>query len=338
MSERLGLRSAIWVLPAIALFACSSGEIPLGGAGGSAGSTSTGGGASGNGGAATSSGAGGHGAAPIEDAGSGGSAGAASDATSSMDAADAGLGAGDVSSVPSDARTEDGDAAKTPDGDAASLPARVLLYHFSTLTIDTVPAQLTFLKSKLAEWHFETDDSVDPSVFTDANLMRYGAVAMINTCFEPFGAGKPDRPQSEVLQRFVRRGGGLFGTHCAAVTFASANPPALYNQVFGGRCGGEFFDGRSDCRKTADHVATTALPATFVFNGNLDTDTFIAPDSTVLVRCKWSSGKEVAVSWYRTDGQGRVFYTNFAKIDADLKDATLGAGHIIPALQWVLGR
>src|SRR5258705_8750532 len=82
--------------------------------------------------------------------------------------------------------------------------------NFSTFTIDTVPAQLAFLKSKLAEWHFEADDSVDPAVFTDANLARYGAVAMVNTCFEPFGLGKPDRPQSEALQRFVQRGGGSF--------------------------------------------------------------------------------------------------------------------------------
>jgi len=40
----------------------------------------------------------------------------------------------------------------------------------------------------------------------------------------------------------------------------------------------------------------------------------------------------------RTEGLGRVFYTNFAKIQADLDDATLGAGHVVPGLAWVLGR
>jgi hypothetical protein len=64
------------------------------------------------------------------------------------------------------------------DADAAPLPARVLLYHFSTLVIDTVPAQLAFLKAKLAEWQFDTDDSVDPAAFTDASLARYRAGAM----------------------------------------------------------------------------------------------------------------------------------------------------------------
>jgi len=51
-----------------------------------------------------------------------------------------------------------------------------------------------------------------------------------------------------------------------------------------------------------------------------------------------TGGKDVAVSWYRTEDQGRVFFTNFAKVDADLKDPTLGAGHIVPGLAWVLKR
>jgi type 1 glutamine amidotransferase len=216
----------------------------------------------------------------------------------------------------------------------------VLLYHFSTLVIDTVPAQLTIYKSKLSSWGFESDDSIDPAQITDANLARYGAVAMINTCFEPFGAGKPDRPQSEVLQRFVQNGGGLFGTHCAAVTFQSAQPPVLYNQLIGGRGGNGFFDGTSACRKTADHATSALLPATFNFVGNLDNADYVAPDSTVLVRCLWGqpNGKDVAVSWYRTEGKGRVFYTNFAKVDADLKSATLGDNHVLAGLAWVLRR
>jgi len=238
--------------------------------------------------------------------------------------------------VPREAAAPIADAA----GDVAARPGRVLLYHFTTLDIPTVPAQLTILKSKLAEWGLQADDSVDPAAFTDASLARYAAVAMINTCFEPFGKGKPDRPQSEALQRFVQAGGGLFGTHCASVTFQSAQPPALYNVLLGGRGGNGFFDGASDCRKTAAHPSTAALPDTFKFMGNLDNTDYLAPDTTVLVRCKWSgpNGKDVAVSWFRTEGAGRVFYTNFAKIDADLKDATLGDKHILAGLAWVLRR
>jgi type 1 glutamine amidotransferase len=218
----------------------------------------------------------------------------------------------------------------------------VLLYHFSTLDIPSVPAQLTFFKNQLTAWHYDFDDSVDPTQLNDQNLERYAAVAMINTCFEPFGKGKPDRPQSEVLQRFLQRGGGLFGTHCASVTFQSATPPTLYNQLIGGRGGNGSFDGTSACRTLAPHPSTSALSAQFSFVGNLDNTDYLAPDTVVLVKCKWQTAqatdsKDVNVSWYRNEGAGRVFYTNFAKIDADLTNTALGP-HIVAGLGWVLGQ
>jgi type 1 glutamine amidotransferase len=71
----------------------------------------------------------------------------------------------------------------------------------------------------------------------------------------------------------------------------------------------------------------------------LDGTDFIADDSAVLVRCTWgdANGTEVAVSWVRNEGLGRVFFTNFAKVDSDLTDPTVGQQHIIVGLEWVLG-
>jgi hypothetical protein len=226
------------------------------------------------------------------------------------------------------------------DSNPPMLPKRVLLYHFSTIVIDTVPAQLTFLKNQLMTWGYEVEDSVNPDDISTANLARFGGVGMINTCFEPFGAGKPGDAQAAALKTFVENGGGLFGTHCAAVTFQSAEPPHPYNDLIGGRGGHGFFDGKSACRTTEQHVTTAMLPATFDFSGNLDNADYLAADTKVLVKCKWSGGdmKDTAVSWYRTPGKGRVFYTNFGKIDADLNDATLGAKHIVLGLGWTLGR
>jgi type 1 glutamine amidotransferase len=247
-----------------------------------------------------------------------------------------------TSSEPPDGAASDAaafpDAAEGNDAAAPNLPKRVLLYHFSTLDIPSVPAQLTFLESTLNGWQYQADESVDPSQISDDNLRQYAALAMINTCFEPFGMGKPDTPQSQVIQRFLQRGGGLFGTHCASVTFQSANPPVLYNQLLGGRGGNGFFEGMNACRVITQHPSTVQLGATFAFSGNLDNTDFLAPDTVVLVRCKWQTdnGNDVAVSWYRNEGLGRVFYTDFAKVDADLKDATLGAKHILPGLAWVL--
>jgi type 1 glutamine amidotransferase len=225
-------------------------------------------------------------------------------------------------------------------GGGPSRPARVLLYSFSTLDIESVPEQLDVLTDKLEEWQYEVERSEDPSVFTDENLERYAAVGMINTCFWPFGQNQQGLSQSEALQRFLEDAGGLFGTHCADVTFQGQSPPALYNQLIGGRASSQNFDGDSDCEKVADHPTTTELPATFVYSGNLDNTDFIANDTQVLVRCRWgdTNGTEVAVSWVRTMGAGRVFYTNFAKVDGDLTHPTIGDPHIVRGLGWVLGR
>ena len=117
-------------------------------------------------------------------------------------------------------------------------------------------------------------------------------------------------------------------------------PSPLYNQLFGGQEGNGFFDGTSACRKLGAHPTIDALPATFDFPGNLDNNQVIFPTTTLTVRCKWGSGemRDVAVSWVRTEGAGRVFYTNFGKIVADLTDPVLGAKHIVPGLAWVLRR
>ena len=247
--------------------------------------------------------------------------------------------------VPDEAppRADGGDDARADaatDALTIALPAKVLLYHFSTLVIDTVPAQLTFFENLLAGWGYATDDSVDPGKFTDEGLGAYAAVAMINTCFFPFGAQKDGGPESAALQRFLTRGGGLFGTHCAAVTFQSTSPPPLYNHLIGGQGGDGFFDGTSACRKLGTHPTIDALPATFDFMGNLDNNEALDPTSTILLRCKWDAGdmKDVAVSWVRAEGLGRVFYTDLGKVAADLTDPVLGAEHIVPGLAWVLRR
>ncbi|MEO7037160.1 MAG: ThuA domain-containing protein [Polyangiaceae bacterium] len=227
-------------------------------------------------------------------------------------------------------------------GSGPSLPKRVLLYDFnSTPTVPTTPQQLTYLKSQLTTWGYESVVSALPSDISTANLATFGAVAMINTCFEPFGTGQTGEAQTAALKAFVEAGGGLFGTHCASVTFQSAQPPNPYNDLLGGRGGKDNFDGKSSCVTTAEaHVSTAMLPATFDFTGNMDNEDYVATDTKVLVKCTWSGGlkKETAVSWYRTPGKGRVFYTNFGKVDSDLSDPTIGQKHILLGLSWVIGR
>ncbi len=253
-------------------------------------------------------------------------------------------GGGDSSNAGTGGASEEPGGGGTPNaggstGDSPVLdrPARVLLYTFSTLDIPSVPAQLSILGAQLQSWGYEVDESEDPGMFTDDNLANYAAVGMINTCFSPFGNNSDGQSEAEALQRFLQEGGGLFGTHCADVTFQSANPPALYNQLLGGRASSQNFEGSNDCRKMADHPTTADLPDTFEYVGNLDGTDFIADDSTVLVNCTWGNGTDVAVSWVRNEGLGRVFFSNFGKVDSDLTNATIGDAHLLAGLGWVLG-
>ncbi len=318
-----------------------------GGAGatsGSAGASSGGAGATSGGAGATSGGAGasnsgGTGGSSLAGSGGAGASGGSASGSSGTSGAFGGMADGGASGSGGSAGSGAGNAGNAGAGGAPTRPARVLLYSFSTLDIASVPAQLTFLEQRLDGWNYEVVKSEDPAVFTDSNLANFAAVGMINTCFYPFGANNTTgEPQSQALQRFLQQGGGLFGTHCADVTFQSNNPPALYNQLIGGRASSQNFEGTSECRKVGDHATIAALPATFSYTGNLDNTNFIATDSTILVRCRWANGTDVAVSWFRSEGSGRVFFTNFAKEDVDLKSATLGEQHILPGLAWVLGR
>ena len=72
---------------------------------------------------------------------------------------------------------------------------------------------LDLYKSLAPKGGFAYDTSSDTAVFTDAKLARYQAVLMNCNCR---GTRVFSQPQREALQRFVRRGGGWAGTHCAA--------------------------------------------------------------------------------------------------------------------------
>ena len=194
-------RMRVWALLSAAScsFACGT-EAPLGGA--SAGSSGTGtagasagmagaGVATAGGGATSTAGSGGQplggggSASGGTSAGAGGSAGGSSGGT---------LGSGGTAGAGGSAGSGGSGGA-----DNSTLPKRVLLYHFSTYAIDSVPAQLTLLKTQLMTWGFEVEDSVKPDDISTTNLARFGGVAMINTCFEPFGTGKTGETQTAAL-------------------------------------------------------------------------------------------------------------------------------------------
>lgn len=334
----------------------SGGTTASGGASGTGGSSGSGGtstagsggtGVSGTGGTVASGGTHGSGG----DSGSGGTNGTGGTTgtggmTGSGGAGTAGRGGGTGGTAGSSASGGAGGSGAAGTSGGNGRPKRVLLYSFSTSTIGGVSQQLSDLEQTLKGWGYEVDKVSDPMsgmVFSDSNLAKYAGVGMINTCFYPFGSGKNDTAagiaESQALKKFLQEGGGLFGTHCAEVTFQSATTMPLYNQLLGGWAhSGKNSGDNADmtCTKEGSHPTSDMLPATFSYKGNVD-DADVAKDATVLVSCKYGSST-TPVSWVRTEGTGRVFNTSFGKVEADLKDATIGAKHIIAGLGWVLGR
>jgi hypothetical protein len=213
------------------------------------------------------------------------------------------------------------------------LPQKVLFYDNGA--IDSV-AQMDIIEDKLTEWGFESERTSDPAKLTGTELEQYGAVLMMNPCFDAFGAD--GEPQAAALQAYVEAGGNIWGNHCASVTYQSANPPHPWNQLLGGRGGDGFWEGANSCRTLSDHPTAAALPAEFDYDGNLDNTNYLADDITILVRCTWggNGNRDVVVSWTREVGLGRIFFTNFAKFENDFANATLRDGHLFPGLAWVL--
>ncbi len=344
----------VWiVITCLALAACRDGgqtpAVSVGASSGAAGSASSAGGATGSANAAEESVAAGTIAGGADETAGGDAPGTTAGGTTAGGTTAGGAssaGTGGASSMSDgDTAGQSGVAGSVGAADSgaqpSTRPARVLLYTLgSSGVIRDIPEQIASYKQTLMDWGFESDESVDAAMFTDDNLAEYAAVAMINTCFSPFGNNRDGTNESMALQRFLQQGGGLFGTHCANVTFTSAATMPLYNQLLGGWAhnGQNSSDnGSLDCTRTADHPASTNLPATFPYVGNVDVAD-VTQDATVLVECTYGN-TTTPVSWVRTEtGGGRVFYTSFAKVDADLRDATLGTNHILAGLGWVLGR
>lgn len=287
------------------------------------GATSPGG--TGGAGGATGTASGGAAGNPVTSAGGSGTGGAGGQGTA---------GSGNAGESGAGGAANTGGAGGNPDP-GPQLPKRVLLYSNKGLTGDTA-AQMTLLEAKLTEWGFAFDRSSDAASINTDNLKKYGAVGLVNPCFDAFGAD--GAPQAAALKGFVEAGGGLWGNHCASVTYQNATPPHPYNQLLGGRGGGGFFEGESSCTKVAEHPTTVGLSAAFTYDGNLDDTNYLADDITILVRCKWSGNgmRDVVISWTREPGKGRIFFSNFAKFEVDLKDPVLGPQHLFKGLSWVL--
>lgn len=221
----------------------------------------------------------------------------------------------------------------------AAQPPRVLVFtRTEGFRHDSIDAGVAMLRAigTANGWTVDATDQLD--AFTPAGLADVRAVVWLNTTGDVL-----DAAQQQVFADWVESGGGYLGVHAAADCEYGW---AWYGALLGN---GAWFESHpapqpaTVHRETAAHPSTAHLPASFSmhdewynFRGNP------RDAATVLLRLDESSyspghGAMVdhPISWQRTQGRGRVWYTGMGHAIGTYAD-TRFIGHVEGGLEWIL--
>ena len=115
--------------------------------------------------------------------------------------------------------------------------SKILVYHETngfrhTGAINDGITMFEDLGAENNDW--TTDNSIESSVFTTANLAQYDAVVFLNTS----GSDEPSSPlltssEKEAFEAFIASGKGFIGIHAATDTYRDGVWP-FYNELVGG--------------------------------------------------------------------------------------------------------
>jgi type 1 glutamine amidotransferase len=211
---------------------------------------------------------------------------------------------------------------------------------FEHTTVHRAHGELSLAERKLIEAagsEFQVEATQDPKTITPANLSKYQAIASY-TCGDPLNdAGR------RALIDFVRNGGAFIGIHSAGDSF---NTYADYAEMLGG-----IHESHPGYLKVQMIVvdrtspATAHLPETFqtlhepyVFahwqGSGVQLLLRMLPGSYPEKGTKNTS--DYAVSWTKTFGRGKVFYTALGHSDAEWSDQEF-LQHVLGGMRWALG-
>ena len=310
-------RTTVLGFLALSLVACSSGG---------------GGGNRGTGGAETETGGAGGAATGGRDGTGGGATGGSK-----------GTGGSPVDAAPATGGAPGVDAATTSPDVAAPVeagPARVLIFTRTngTVHVTGIAAAVTSFKAGLGPLGITVDTSMDPTVFSEANLAKYAGVIMVSTSGTPFG--DPGTAQIEALSAFVKKGGGLAGFHAASSTTYGAT--SAFTMLLGAETkdqGGGF--RMSDCTPDTSNPAVAKLPTPWrVANEEFYTFNGLNPANQIVLRCNAATGSEkIPISWVRQEGAGRVFFTGLGHYPQFwAMNEAFFTNHALPGVLWTIGR
>jgi|HubBroStandDraft_1064217.scaffolds.fasta_scaffold03525_5 uncharacterized protein len=299
-------------------------------AGGTSGATSSGDVPGSRGGAAGASGGSG-----VDSSGSVAASGASGSSMAGSMAADAGSGI-DAGTHPD---------ASTPDGGHSN---KVLIYTATTgFRHASIPAAATAIAAAATAAGLDPVLSpADPTKmttpvpadFATGALAPYGAVVLLATSGQPLGA--PGTEQIQTLIDFVEGGGGLVAIEDASHCYDGDFPPisAPYIALIGADFNGHTGFGPGTCATVGSHPTNAMLPAIFAITDEVYYFKDVAADMQVVLQCENPGAAPRPISWVRTQGAGRVFYTALGHADPSWTTGPLVPDHVLPALLWTMGR
>ncbi|TMK51156.1 MAG: ThuA domain-containing protein [Actinobacteria bacterium] len=190
-----------------------------------------------------------------------------------------------------------------------SLPSILVFTRTRGFHHSSIPAAIAAIKQLGQRNGFAVDASADPSLFTDARLARYRAVAFLLTTGDVL-----DDEQQAVFQRYIEHGGGFVGVHSASDT--------EYGWPWYGELVGAFFKNHPKIQRATVLVrdrtlaATAALPERWVRTDewyNFRTDP--TPHVHVLLTVDEATytggtmGAAHPIAWCHDFDGGRAWYT-----------------------------
>jgi type 1 glutamine amidotransferase len=194
---------------------------------------------------------------------------------------------------------------------------------------------------------FKVDLADTYDVFTRENLEQYDCIILNNTTGMTFREGS----QQIAFLDFINGGKGLMGIHAASDNFGR-HPEC--RAIIGGEFGGHPWNAGGNWAFKLDDP-THVLNAAFEGKGFWHTDeiyqykkeTYVGPQVLrILVSLDMGQEavsklindgpREVPVSWLRTAGDGRVFYTNFGHREDTFQNPMI-LRHMLDGIQYAIG-
>lgn len=240
-------------------------------------------------------------------------------------------------------------AAPTHSSAKPKQPRRVLVFYrcegFIHTSIPHANLAVEIMGRKTNAFTADLADTYD--VFTPENLQQYDCILLNNTTHMKF----PKPEQEAAFLDFIAAGKGLAGFHAASDNFGAH--PKCRAMVGGQFAGHPWGAGGTWAFKLDDpqHVLNQAFNGKGFWHSDeiyqYNSATYEGPQVLRLlvsldmaqqeVAKRINDGpREVPVSWIRTAGKGRVFYTNFGHREDTFQNPVI-LQHMLDGIQYALG-